>query len=199
MAKKTAPLEIVKDPENPKTLQIMEQAIVDCAEGARKLLNSRLDQRAVVLLIQDSCGGAGRISRETVASVLGAAARLDKNYLKLALVALVMGASACAPRVVNCNREPQWWAAGASGKIDTQIKVCFRDDGSLGYRAEPFVPQAPQAEKTEPWLEQVKKIEADLRAEIDALKAKPAPPAPEPPRISDEAMAAKRAAAAKLK
>lgn len=128
-------------------------------------------------------------------------AKTQVKIVKFALIAATAGLSACAPRVVNCNREAQWWASGADGKINTQIKVCFRDDGSLGYRAEPFVPPPPQPEapKAADPVAVVKKIVDELQAEIEALKAPPRAAAPESPKVSDEAMAAKRAAASKLK
>lgn len=186
-----AKTKIVTDPNEEVPTEVMATAIRDIAEGTRKMLGGRLNKRAVLVLLKD----ATHESLETIERVLSAAGNLDKSYLKLALLALVLGSSACAPRVVNCNREAQWWATDGAGKISTQIKVCFRDDGSLAYRAEPFVPQAA---KPDP-MDEVKKIEADLRAEIDAMRAPKAAPEPAKPVVSDEAMAAKKAAAAKLK
>lgn len=72
---------IVKDKENVIELKVMEQAIVDVAEAARKLLNSRLSKRAILVLIKDSMTGQG-VPMKDIELVLDCAAKLDKRYLK---------------------------------------------------------------------------------------------------------------------
>jgi hypothetical protein len=72
---------IVKDKENVIELKVMEQAIVDVAEAARKLLNSRLSKRAIIVLIRDCMPGPG-VPLKDIELVLDCAAKLDKRYLK---------------------------------------------------------------------------------------------------------------------
>lgn len=72
---------IVKDKDNVIDIKIMEAAIVEVATGARKLLNSKLSKRAVLILIKDSMKGTGLPIRD-IEMVLDCAARLDKRYLK---------------------------------------------------------------------------------------------------------------------
>lgn len=89
-------VKIVQDPADPQPVEVMERAIVEVAEGARKLLGSRLRERAVFVLLRD----ATNESLSTIERVLHAAASLDKNYLRAALlVAVVVGLNAgCATR-----------------------------------------------------------------------------------------------------
>jgi hypothetical protein len=82
MKKENPKVQVVKDKENNINIKIMEQAIVDVAEAARKLLNSRLSKRAVIVLIRDSMPGSGMPFKD-IETVLDCAARLDKSYLKL--------------------------------------------------------------------------------------------------------------------
>lgn len=72
---------VVKDGENVIELKIMEQAIIDVATAARKLLASRLSKRAVLVLIKDSMTGTGLPLRD-IELVLDCASKLDKRYLK---------------------------------------------------------------------------------------------------------------------
>lgn len=76
-----AKTQIVKDEKIQIPVQIMEQSIVDVAKAARQLKNSRITQRAIVLLIQDELG-VRNISKDQIANVLDAAAELDKVYLR---------------------------------------------------------------------------------------------------------------------
>jgi hypothetical protein len=78
--KMPAKIAITKDPQDPQPLEIMERAIVDVAEGARKLLGTRLNKRAVLTLLKDDTG----LPKSTIERVLDSAAQLDKNFLKTA-------------------------------------------------------------------------------------------------------------------
>ena len=80
MARKQKVL-IEKDPENKIDVRVMEQAIVDVAEAAKKLNSSRLTQKAIILLLHDAIG-ARAISRQQIADVLHAAETLGRTYLK---------------------------------------------------------------------------------------------------------------------
>jgi len=72
---------IVKNEDKVIELKIMEEAIVEVANAARKLLNSKLTKRAVLVLIKDSMTGSGLPLRD-IELVLDMAAKLDKRYLK---------------------------------------------------------------------------------------------------------------------
>jgi hypothetical protein len=66
--------------------EILAQAIVDVSEAAKKLLAGPLTERAIVILIQDSCGhtagGSKAVSQESIKLVLHAAADLRHRYVK---------------------------------------------------------------------------------------------------------------------
>lgn len=81
MSKETPKVKIVKDGEKVIELQIMEQAIVDVATAARKLLSSKLTKRAILVLIKDSIKGTPMPLKD-IEIVLDCAATLDKRYLK---------------------------------------------------------------------------------------------------------------------
>lgn len=72
---------VVKDKDEMIEIKIMEEAIVEVAQAARKLLNSRLSKRAIVILIKDSMTGTG-IPIKDIELVLDCASKLDKRYLK---------------------------------------------------------------------------------------------------------------------
>jgi MinD superfamily P-loop ATPase len=58
---------------------LLAEAIVDVAAGAKKLLGSRLSKRAVLLLVRDKTGG--RVSLTDIETILDAAADLG-SYVK---------------------------------------------------------------------------------------------------------------------
>jgi hypothetical protein len=74
-------LEVVKDPEQDIPVQVLERAIVEIANSFKKLTASRLNTRAIVLLIQDAVGVAN-ITKYQVEAVIFAAADLEKHCLK---------------------------------------------------------------------------------------------------------------------
>jgi hypothetical protein len=156
----TKPIKIVNDPNNPEPPEVMARAIVEIAEGARKLLSSRLNKRAVLVLLKD----ATRESMETIERVLNAASSLDRTYLKaiaLQLVAVAMSAAlgacahapakpvaapspvaAAAPRQARCNEAPQWTTVDDKGQR-VGIYVCFGSDSQLLWTAR-VLPPEPQ-------------------------------------------------------
>jgi hypothetical protein len=79
MAKKK--LKIEKDPENEIPVQILEQAILDISSGLRKIRSGRLNDRAIILLVQYSVGTAV-VTQAQVKAVLDAATNLDRHYFK---------------------------------------------------------------------------------------------------------------------
>lgn len=72
---------IVKDNDKVIETKIMEEAIVQVANAARKLLSSKLTKRAVFVLIKDSMSGGG-LPLKDIELVLDCASKLDKRYLK---------------------------------------------------------------------------------------------------------------------
>ena len=58
--------------------EVLAAAIVDTAKAARNLLGSRLNRRAVIVLLHNSC----KVSQRDIERVLAAAAELDKTFLK---------------------------------------------------------------------------------------------------------------------
>lgn len=69
-------------PEPKLTVEQIEEAVVLVAAGAKKLLGSRLTERAVTLLIHDAIPANLRPTRAQIATVLTTAADLEKRYLK---------------------------------------------------------------------------------------------------------------------
>lgn len=78
---KTPKVTVVKDKDNVIEIQLMEQSILDVANAARKLLNSKLSKRAILVLIKDSMRGTG-LPLKDIELVLDCASKLDKRYLK---------------------------------------------------------------------------------------------------------------------
>lgn len=70
-------LEIIPT-EEPLPVQIIEQAIVDIAEGMKKLNSTRLTRKALIVLIQSQSG----ISRQTINIVLNNLTDLENDWLK---------------------------------------------------------------------------------------------------------------------
>lgn len=136
-----APITPTKDAADPQPTAIMERAIVDVAEGARKMLGGRLNQRAIAVLLKDATG----VPMETINRVLDSAARLDRTYLKAAvLFVAVAGLTACAgarPRPAACQNTPQWTATDSKGAPASVIYVCFADDGTLLWKAQKLTPE----------------------------------------------------------
>lgn len=82
MATKTgSQLKGIKVIEDDTTPEVLAQSIVSVAESARKLLSSRLSERAILILIQDAVSGPP-LRMTDIQLVLRAAANLDGKYLK---------------------------------------------------------------------------------------------------------------------
>jgi hypothetical protein len=78
---KTKKVVITKDKEDEVPVEVLERAILDIAAGARILLNSRLTERAIILLVQDAAGPT-YVSKGQVKEVLKAASQLKDHYIK---------------------------------------------------------------------------------------------------------------------
>lgn len=79
---KVKSVKVEKDPENDlRDIVILQQTILDVADYAKKLNNTRLTKNALVILLQDAIGNR-RITREQISDVLDAAEDLARKYLK---------------------------------------------------------------------------------------------------------------------
>lgn len=75
MAKK---ISVIKDPETPVAVEVIEQSILDIAEGMRKINNTRLTRRALVYLIHMN----SKVAIGTIEIVLNNLDALEQTYLK---------------------------------------------------------------------------------------------------------------------
>jgi hypothetical protein len=69
--------------ENPEPLDVLAKSIIDVSEGFERINNSRLNRKAIVLLLQNAIG-AGRITQRNIEDVLDYAPRLKNLYTKSA-------------------------------------------------------------------------------------------------------------------
>lgn len=69
---------VIKNVENPESTEIIADSIIRIAAAIRKLDESKLHKRAVLLLIRDMTN----LSLSDIDTVLTAAATLDKRYIK---------------------------------------------------------------------------------------------------------------------
>lgn len=82
MATKIKSVKVIQDPENSlRDVVLLQKTIQEVSDYAKKLNNSGLKQRAIVVLLQDAIGGA-KISKTQIVDVLEAAEELGKMYLK---------------------------------------------------------------------------------------------------------------------
>jgi hypothetical protein len=63
---------IVKDSAQPESDEIIAKAIIELADGTKRLLNGRLSRRAILLLLKDPTG----ISMEKIDKIILAIPRL---------------------------------------------------------------------------------------------------------------------------
>ena len=75
-AAKAARVIVKQDEQEPVPVVVMAQAIRDIAEGTKKLFNSGLNERALVLLISHSSG----VGQTPVKAVLRALRELEATY-----------------------------------------------------------------------------------------------------------------------
>jgi hypothetical protein len=76
---------IVKQPAPPTeeiAAEVLATAIVEVADAVRRLRSSRLNEKALLLLIQHSIPSADRPTTKQIKSVLDAAERLKEVYLR---------------------------------------------------------------------------------------------------------------------
>lgn len=76
-----ANIKIVKSLENPESLELMAKSVVQVAEGFKRLRESGLTDRALIVLLQDGIGQQN-ISKGQIQLVLEALPRLKGWYVK---------------------------------------------------------------------------------------------------------------------
>ena len=74
-------VKIKKNEENPETAELLAQSIVQVSEGFNKVLNSKLSERALIVLLHDAIG-ASKITKSQIKLVLESIPRLKGWYLK---------------------------------------------------------------------------------------------------------------------
>jgi hypothetical protein len=75
---KTQTITVKVNEENPEPLEVIAQSIVDISDAFKKINESRLSRKAVVLLLQDLT----RLSQRDINLVLDAAPKLKQFYVK---------------------------------------------------------------------------------------------------------------------
>jgi len=74
-------IKIKKNEENPESVELLAQSIIQVANGFEKALKSSLTQRAVLVLLHDGIG-TSKITRSQIRLVLEALPRLKAWYIK---------------------------------------------------------------------------------------------------------------------
>jgi hypothetical protein len=60
---------------------VLAQSILDISRGMKMLVAGPLNERALLLLIQDAAGGKSHVSLQIIKSVLGAVGDLERLYV----------------------------------------------------------------------------------------------------------------------
>lgn len=72
-------ISVKQDPDKPIAAQVIANAIVEIADGMKKLNSTRLSRDAIVTLLHRSCRG---VSRENIFTVLLNLESLEHDWLK---------------------------------------------------------------------------------------------------------------------
>jgi len=72
---------LITDEVNPEPLELLAKSIIQISDGFQKLLDSPLNQRALILLLHDAIG-QGRINKVQIKLVLDSLPRLKEWYVK---------------------------------------------------------------------------------------------------------------------
>jgi predicted Fe-Mo cluster-binding NifX family protein len=72
---------IKKNEENPESVELLAQSIIQVAEGFEAVLSSKLTQRALIVLLHDGIGTA-KITKSQIKLVLENLPRLKAWYVK---------------------------------------------------------------------------------------------------------------------
>lgn len=74
-------IRVKKDEENPESVELLAQSIIQVAEGFQKVANSPLSQRALIVLLHDAIG-VSKITKFQIRLVLEALPRLKAWYIR---------------------------------------------------------------------------------------------------------------------
>ena len=74
-------IKIKKDEENPESVELLAKSIVQVADASEKLLNAGLNQRGLIVLLQDIIG-ASYITKAQIGLVLNSLPKLKAWYVK---------------------------------------------------------------------------------------------------------------------
>lgn len=74
----SANLKVKRNEENPEPIEIIAQSIIDIAEGMKKINESKLNRRALIVLLKDQTGLPGR----DINLVLNSLAALKDDFIK---------------------------------------------------------------------------------------------------------------------
>jgi hypothetical protein len=72
------PVSVKRDETNPEPVEIIARSIIEIADAMKRINASRLNRKAVVILIQAATGH----SKSTIVDVLDCLTTLEKLYLK---------------------------------------------------------------------------------------------------------------------
>ena len=78
----TTKLKVRPAETDPLPTEVLEREIVAMAEGVRRLRESRLSDKALLLLIQHATPSHNRVTQGQIQAVLDAVQNLDRIYLK---------------------------------------------------------------------------------------------------------------------
>lgn len=74
-------IKIKKNEENPESVELLAQSIIQVSEGFKKVMESPLTERALIVLLQDGIG-VQNITKSQIKLVLQALPRLKAWYIK---------------------------------------------------------------------------------------------------------------------
>ena len=82
MTKQKYPLTVTvkNDSETPAAIEVIAQSVIDVSEAMKKIRSGKLTDRALILLIQDTCG----VNQSDIKRVLDACEVLGHRYTKAA-------------------------------------------------------------------------------------------------------------------
>lgn len=71
-------INVVKDADNPIAVEVIEQSIIDIGDAMKRISQTRLNRKALVVLISKDTG----IGQGTIESILDSLDSLETTYLK---------------------------------------------------------------------------------------------------------------------
>lgn len=75
-------VKVMQKPEAEVPTEVLAQSIVEIAAGMKKMRAGRLNDKALVLLIQNACGYTPSITQREVRAVLDAIESLEATYIR---------------------------------------------------------------------------------------------------------------------